>query len=451
MFSLRTYHSIARAVLTKRSPYYVQFYINGDCNLKCRQCNIVETNSRVSAMSIEQINDVAANLARIGAGIVLLTGGEPFLRDDLPQIVEAFVRRGLNVRLQTAGTQVATEDKLRACYDAGARDINVSLDSLDLDTFDYINAVPGSARNAVNTIERISRIFRSRSAILSFGTVLSRFNYREIPAIAEFARRIGWYVSLVPVHIASSDRPRGFQSFDELFRFDSRHHAELESLIDRLAQMRRDGWPIFDSERFLRSTLSFLKGEGPTWRHNGVCDSPNLYFAIRPNGDFSTCCDYTLRNAPSTYSKEFVDQYRSRDIERRTDVRDIVARCEGCHYGSYPEVTLSVRDPLVFLERASIAIRSGKGRLKRAVVTEDFLGELRRVQADMPDVYPLARWRDPAINDLVAQWSDRDGRRELLRLDGRAREIQNRVRGSGPEPAFEPGNAVPLHVHRHAN
>jgi MoaA/NifB/PqqE/SkfB family radical SAM enzyme len=121
------------------------------------------------------------------------------MRHDLPEIVEAFTREKLNVRLQTAGTHFATEDKLRACYEAGARDINVSVDSLDHNTFDYINGVPGSSQNAFKTIELISTLFRKKSAILSFGTVLSRFNYLEIPAILEFAKRIGWHVSLVPI------------------------------------------------------------------------------------------------------------------------------------------------------------------------------------------------------------------------------------------------------------
>lgn len=208
MFSLQTKKSILKALVTKKSPYYIQYYITGRCNLMCRQCNIVETNSRIPEMDLAHIRRTADNLKKIGAGIVLLTGGEPFIRPDLPDIVDIFVSRGMDVRLQTAGTRFATEEKLRACYDAGARDINVSLDSLDFAKFDYINAVPGSAQNAIETIERISNVFREKSAILSFGTVMSKFNHLEMPAIVEFARRIGWMISIVPVHIAHPATPR---------------------------------------------------------------------------------------------------------------------------------------------------------------------------------------------------------------------------------------------------
>ncbi|WP_413289271.1 radical SAM protein [Bdellovibrio sp. HCB337] len=433
MFSVQTYTSILKALITKKSPYYVQFYIIGKCNLMCRQCNIVETNSRIEAMPIEQIRETAKNLRKVGAGIVLLTGGEPFMRHDLPEIVEAFTREKLNVRLQTAGTKFATEEKLRACYEAGARDINVSVDSLDHNTFDYINAVPGSSQNAINTIELISNVFRKKSAILSFGTVLSRFNYREIPAILEFAKRIGWQVSLVPVHIASSEKPKGFRSYDGLFKFGDQHFGNLEELKSQLIQLKRQKAPLFDSEWFLESSISFLKGNGPTWRKDGVCDSPNLYFAVRPNGDFTTCCDYTLKNPPKLYSPDFVEKYKKGEITLRQDVQDIVRNCSGCHYGSYPEVTLSVRDPKAFVERSFMVLSSGAGKLSSAPVQSDFLGEIEKIKKDFPQVYPKEQWIDTDIKDVLSTWRDVESRREIIKRDLEKRKQQGRVRGEGED------------------
>lgn len=440
MFSLQTYKSIARAVLTRKSPYYVQFYIIGKCNLKCRQCNIVETNSRLQEMSLDQIRDVARNLKAIGGGIVLLTGGEPFMHPELPEIVRAFISEGLNVRLQTAGTKFSSPEKLAACYEAGARDINVSLDSLDFPTFDYINAVPGSARNAIETMESISKIYRKESAILSFGTVLSQFNYREIPSILEFAARIGWYVSLVPVHIAPPESPRGFRSFDHLFRINKELYADLDVVAEKIIAMKRQGYPLFDSERFIRSSVSFLKGNGPTWRRKNVCDSPDLYFAVRPNGDFTTCCDYTLKNPPKVFEQEFVRRFNSGEIRASREVRDIVESCEGCHYGSYPEVSLSVNDPLVFFERAWMTLKMGRGRLAKAPVQDGFVAEVERIKAANPDVYPVSQWQSPEIQKVVQAWSDSEQRKELLAKDFADRKSQNRVRGAGDEPQFPLGS-----------
>lgn len=441
MFSWQTRKSILKALLTKKSPYYVQYYITGRCNLMCRQCNIVETNSRIAEMDLDAVKRTAANLRKIGAGIVLLTGGEPFIRKDLPQIVEAFTSNGLNVRLQTAGTKFATNEQLQACYDAGARDINVSIDSLEFDKFDYINAVPGSARNAIDAIERISKIFRKESAILSFGTVMSRFNYREVPAIVEFAQRIGWYVSVVPVHIAPLTTPKGFRSHDKDFMFNPQDYGDLDKMGERLIAMKRAGAPIFDSQNFIRSSISFLKGNGPTWRKNGVCDSPNLYFSIRPNGAMSTCCDYTLNEPPYVQDDAFVDNYRSGQIEGRLDVQKIVKNCSGCHYGSYPEVTISVRDPRAFVERAWMVIKSGQGQLAQAPVQENFEAELERIRNTHADVYPTTQWTGAEIQEKVRLFSDAETRKALILQDRAERQAQNRLRGVGPDVLIgaEPG------------
>jgi MoaA/NifB/PqqE/SkfB family radical SAM enzyme len=436
MFKIKTFKSIAKAVLTGKSPYYIQFYIIGKCNLKCRQCNIVETNSRLIDMSLDQIKDMAKNIADIGGGIVLLTGGEPFMHPQLPEIVNAFTSQGLNVRCQTAGTKYATNERLRAVYDAGARDINVSLDSLDLNTSDYINAVPGSGENAIDAMERISNIFRNDSAILSFGTVLSQFNYREIPSILDFAEKIGWFVSLVPVHISSYDSPKGFRSFNEQFCFTKDQYQQLDQLGKELVELKKAGKPLFDSERFLMSSIDFLKGQPPTWRKNNVCDSPDLYFAVRPNGDFTTCCDYTLKNPPKVYEREFVSQYRSGQIRNRKDVKKIVGTCAGCHYGSYPEVSLSVNDFSTFIERSLVTLKSGKNRLKNAEVKTNFLELAKRIQEKNPQVYPVSQWLRNDLVENVSKWSTMQGRTELIKLDNEERKKLNRVRGQGEEPDF---------------
>ena len=67
-------------------------------------------------------------MAEIGVCIVLLIGGEPFVRRDLPEIVRAFTEVGIHVRLQTNG--LATKQALEACIANGAKDISISLDSL---------------------------------------------------------------------------------------------------------------------------------------------------------------------------------------------------------------------------------------------------------------------------------------------------------------------------------
>ena len=67
---LNTKIAMAKAVLTKRSPFYISKY----CDLRCGMCNIIQANKDLQPFSNEQIEKIADNLVRIGAGVVLLTG-----------------------------------------------------------------------------------------------------------------------------------------------------------------------------------------------------------------------------------------------------------------------------------------------------------------------------------------------------------------------------------------
>ena len=174
-FSLRSKFRLMRSLVTKDHPIYAQFYVTARCNLACEQCNIIYANSDVSEISIPGVQKIAANLEKIGVSIVLLTGGEPFVRKDLPEIVAAFAKRGIHVRIQTNG--LATEEQLARCVEAGAHDISVSLDSLNPETQDGINGdFKGSWEKAIDTFARVNRIFPS-DAFAAIGCVCYGPNY----------------------------------------------------------------------------------------------------------------------------------------------------------------------------------------------------------------------------------------------------------------------------------
>ena len=126
MFSNLSKFSLAKAALFQNTPVYVQFYITARCNLTCEQCNIIYANADVRECSIYEINKIADNFSKMGVAIILLTGGEPFARKDLPEIIKAFESRGIHVRMQTNG--LATEEQIVKCIEAGGKDISISLD-----------------------------------------------------------------------------------------------------------------------------------------------------------------------------------------------------------------------------------------------------------------------------------------------------------------------------------
>ena len=376
MFSFKTKLSMARAILTKRSPFYIQFYVSKFCHLKCKMCNIVEANRDLTPFGADKIEKIADNLVKIGAGVVLLTGGEPFLRGDIDQIVGIFKARKLDVRLQTAGLRT-NRGLIRRCFENGARDINISIDSLDADLADYINGVKGSWRDAIETIAFVSNNFPPDESICALGCVLSPYNIDEIDAILDFATEIGWWLSLVPAHITRIENPLNFRGYDEYFRFQSADFDKVGALIQRLKYSKRQGYNLFDSDNYLDSIFEFITKGQPSWRHKGICDTPNLYFAILPDGQFAPCCDHRIGESVFIYDDDFPRIYKSRRF--RKSVRKIASSCPGCNFGSYPEMTLTIRSLITLKERILLQFRAGAIK-KKALSVDELMSIIERVR-----------------------------------------------------------------------
>ena len=381
MFTTQTKLAMLKAVLTKNSPFYIQFYVSKACNLECKMCNIVEANADLKPFKTGQIEQIAENLVKIGAGVVLLTGGEPFLRPDIDEIVRVFKRKKLDVRLQTAGL-ISKKDKILKCVQNGARDINVSIDSLDEKMSDYINGVTGSWRDALKTMAFISRTFPKKDSICAIGCVLSRYNIDEIDALLDLATKIGWWLSLVPVHITEPSHPLNFRGYDEYFRFREQDIPKVKDLIGRLKAKKKKGFLLFDSDDYLDSIYYFIRTGHPSWRHKGVCDTPNLYFAILPDGRFAPCCDFRMDETVYIYDKKFPEIYRSKAF--RAKVKDIAKKCSGCNFGSFPEMTLSARSFSTIVERFFLQLKAQSHGIKPLQDDEIF-----KVVEDIKKQYPV--------------------------------------------------------------
>lgn len=342
-FSGRQKLRLARSLVTKTSPAYVQYYITARCNLACEQCNIIYADADADEMNIHQIRRMAENFRELGVCTVLLIGGEPFMRKDLPDIVEAFARNDIHVRLQTNG--LATEDAMRRCVEAGAHDISISLDSLDGAVQDAINGGHDhSWERAIRTIATVNRVF-PRNGTAFFGTVLMPRNLEHVADVLEFATAIGWGVSLVPVHTATTDQPRGFRTFDDdrVCHFEPSAYPRVREVLGELKALRDGGMSLYDSDEYLDDVYRFVVGEPVRWRrrNHDVCDSPSLYFAVEPDGRMNPCCDYKLAESYPVYADDFVERFRGGEVHRA--VERYTRACAGCMYGSYPEITITAR------------------------------------------------------------------------------------------------------------
>src|SRR4030043_2275910 len=113
----------------RNAPVYCLFEITNRVNIRCRMCSLWKRGDKQKELSFAQIEKIVKNLEKLGVFMVSITGGEPFMRDDLADIIHMFKQHGFVVRVLTNGT-ISSEDKIAKVMDAGLDNVSISFDTL---------------------------------------------------------------------------------------------------------------------------------------------------------------------------------------------------------------------------------------------------------------------------------------------------------------------------------
>ena len=157
------------------------------------------------------------------------------------------------------------------------------------------------------------------NSFASLGCVLQKENIDDVKKIIKFGTKIGWFTSLVPIHITNQVKPRGFRTFDQSLKFENNDYQKVDSLLEEIKNMKKNNYLLYDSDEYLENIKLFIRNEKITWRreNDNICDSPNLYFALLPNGEFSPCCDFRLKILILLIQKSFQKFIEIKFLEMR--------------------------------------------------------------------------------------------------------------------------------------
>lgn len=341
MLSFRQNFNFLKVFLGIRAPIYVQLALSKSCNMRCRMCNAVESRQGEEELGIGQIKSLISVLKKMRVGLIIISGGEPLLRKDIAEVVRLFCKEGISVRLQSNGL-LFNKDTLEALKSAGLDGITVSLHSLSREKMAFITGVPDALDRIYKSLCFYSEIFPSRNHIRGINTVVSKLNIREVPDIIKFATCLGFSVSLIPVHLAQ-DAEFIVRRQDSDFFFKGEDGPVIDIVYREVVSLKKKGYNVYNSEKFLLETPEFLKSGRITWK----CESPGLYFSISPSGVFLPCVD--LRGRYSMLDRDFLSVWRSRVF--KDEIRKQVLGCKGCMYACYPEFSYMLYSKKQFIGR----------------------------------------------------------------------------------------------------
>jgi len=145
----------------------------------------METLSR-DDLSTAASRDLIDQIAEVGKPIMVFSGGEPLMRQDIFELAGYARERGLRPALATNGTKIDSEMawKIR---DAGFARVAISLDGEKAETHDAFRGIPGSHAKSVAAL----RSLRALGVRTQINFTVTQHNVRELPAIYDLALALG--------------------------------------------------------------------------------------------------------------------------------------------------------------------------------------------------------------------------------------------------------------------
>ena len=215
---------------------YLRISVTDKCNLRCVYCMPLEGLpwlKREEILSYEEIAHVVRTMAGMGLERVRITGGEPLVRRDLPDLVHMIAAVPEIEDLSLSTNAVLLAENAEALKQAGVQRLNISLDSLQADRVDAISRRPGSYSKIMEGLDAAEQVGFTP---LKINVVLIRGqNDDEIEDFARITRERPWHVRFIELMPMGET---GYFSFERLVPLD-----EMMQLAQPLEPIPVEDWP----------------------------------------------------------------------------------------------------------------------------------------------------------------------------------------------------------------
>lgn len=162
---------------------YVIFAPTYRCNLNCEHCNLISRNKKTDELSLNEISNIFSRSDLLRNINISISGGEPFLREDIIEIIKIILSKKDTVSIITNGTLTERiEDFVNASIDSSKINFSFSLDGIG-DVHDSIRGT-GAFERLIESINLLKR----KKIKFSCGAVIQENNIKHINFIYEYCK-----------------------------------------------------------------------------------------------------------------------------------------------------------------------------------------------------------------------------------------------------------------------
>ena len=260
------------------------------CNSRCVSCDWWRTDG-ASDLRRDEVAALCDELPRLKTKLVVFTGGEPLVREDLFELADLFLARGVVLHLLTSG--LALERHADAIAERFAA-VTVSLDGHTADLYRHVRGVDG-----LQALERGIRRLKERRPSLPIRarSTLHRRNFRALPDLIDKSAAIGLdQISFLTADVSSDSFGRsaaGTTPNPHGLLLDPAEVDEFEKVIEKALLSRadafREGRVAERGERLRRLARYYRAHQGGGPFPEVSCNAPWASAVVESDGSVRPC------------------------------------------------------------------------------------------------------------------------------------------------------------------
>ncbi len=324
-------------------PLFAVWNFTQRCNLKCRHCYQSATGETMAdELTLDEKLRVIDELGSYYMPMIAFAGGEPTLSKDLLPILRRCQHHGMHTSIATHGGTMTP--KLAAdLADAGAKYIEISLDSVHPEKHDAFRGVPGMWQR---TVEGMKCVVAEPRLRLGIAMCVHRDNFDEVEDMLKFCEQIGAgsfaHFNFIPV-----GRGKGMTAQD----LTPSQRQQLLELLQCWMQKGTLG-VISTAPQLGRVCLTHAGIDGKVTcshagsgsgfkarvvaRYLGGCGAGRTYMCIQPNGDITPCVYLPHRVVGNVREGSIREIWRnSEEWQLLNDRSHRYGGCKTCKYKDY--------------------------------------------------------------------------------------------------------------------
>jgi MoaA/NifB/PqqE/SkfB family radical SAM enzyme len=290
-------NNLKRTFNSASSPFLLNYSVTLRCILDCKYCGVSRLNNNFATEELTA-KDIALFLKdRMlkKLKVIVISGGEPFLKNDLSEILLEFKKRISPDIFHITTNGFLTEEIIESVKFLKKNGLNIeikiSIDDIS-DRHDLLRNRKGSFEKAVQTIQKLRSIFDRSELFIGINQTIFEENYRSIPEVKKLAES---FAAAYRGFIGLAKRPlyTGTREWDYgLVNLSDNAKRYVKNSLENIYRWQAcfNSHPRFFEEviirHYVKGQIEILESKKPM-RHK--CMSLFTHFRLNPNGDIITC------------------------------------------------------------------------------------------------------------------------------------------------------------------